>query len=104
MSLPVFPFPRVNVRIEGAQLQQTGPLLITHWGFSGPAVLKLSAWGARFLHEKQYKAEIKVNWLPDLNEEQIKAVLMKMRQEQAPRMMATESPFGSPKTYGRPFF
>jgi hypothetical protein len=42
---------------------QSGPLLITHWGLSGPAVLRVSAWGARILHEKNYRAPLVVNWL-----------------------------------------
>ncbi|MEJ7912356.1 MAG: NAD(P)/FAD-dependent oxidoreductase [Chitinophagaceae bacterium] len=61
-----------RVKIEGTKLQQTGPLLITHWGLSGPAVLKLSAWGARHLSEQQYHFSSHINWLPHLSEEQIK--------------------------------
>lgn len=48
-------------------LTQSGPLLITHWGFSGPAVLKLSAWGARELHKFHYHFKIKINWMPEFN-------------------------------------
>lgn len=48
---------------------QQGPLLITHWGLSGPAVLRLSAWGARWLHEHQYRAGLLVNWLQPLTTE-----------------------------------
>jgi predicted Rossmann fold flavoprotein len=50
---------------------QTGPLLITHWGLSGPATLRLSAWGARWLHEKQYRAGLLVNWLHPLTPEKV---------------------------------
>ncbi len=57
------------VKIMGTKLSQQGPLLITHWGLSGPAILKLSAWGARDLAEKQYRFSIIVNWLPDYNEQ-----------------------------------
>jgi predicted Rossmann fold flavoprotein len=53
----------VQLSIEGTAFRQSGPLLITHWGLSGPAVLKLSAWAARVLHEKGYKARVLVNWL-----------------------------------------
>ena len=52
------------LKIEGTKLRQEGPLLITHWGFSGPAALKLSAWGARILHEMNYEAILCVNWHP----------------------------------------
>jgi predicted Rossmann fold flavoprotein len=53
--------PEATVRLS-KELVATGPLLITHWGFSGPAVLRLSAWGARFLHERGYSAELQVEW------------------------------------------
>lgn len=61
----------VQIRIVSTSLMQKGPLLITHFGFSGPAALKLSAWGARFLHEKQYQVELAINWLPQLTQDQI---------------------------------
>ena len=54
-----------NVGLKMETLTQRGPLLITHWGVSGPAVLKLSAWGARTLFEKKYHADLTVNWLGD---------------------------------------
>ena len=55
--------PQVRVRISGTKLEQTGPVLITHWGLSGPAVLRLSAWGARLLQEKQYRFSVQLNWV-----------------------------------------
>jgi predicted Rossmann fold flavoprotein len=60
-----------ELRIVGTPLVQKGPLLITHFGFSGPAALKLSAWGARTLHEKQYQVDLAINWLPQLTRNQI---------------------------------
>lgn len=60
--------PDVNIKINNTKLTQSGPLLITHWGLSGPAVLKLSAWGARDLAESNYDFTITINWLPDYNE------------------------------------
>src|SRR6185295_10928383 len=54
-----------KVHLKLLKLEQTGPLLITHWGFSGPAVLKLSAWGAKELHAQEYKATLYINWLAD---------------------------------------
>jgi predicted Rossmann fold flavoprotein len=74
-------------------LEQMGPLLITHWGMSGPAILKLSAWGARELHATHYKADLQVNWLPQHNQEQIRQVLMSVKAEQGKRSIATVSPF-----------
>jgi predicted Rossmann fold flavoprotein len=61
--------PEASVKIMGTKLQQTGPLLITHWGISGPAVLKLSAWAAKQLAENNYDFDIMVNWLPTYNEQ-----------------------------------
>ena len=52
-----------RVEIPQLKLESQGPLLITHWGFSGPAILKMSAWGARELHESDYKFDLVVNWL-----------------------------------------
>jgi len=54
-----------NVTLKMESLTQSGPMLITHWGLSGPAVLRLSAWGARILFEKNYRATLTVNWLGD---------------------------------------
>lgn len=55
--------PDVRLRIEGTGLESTGPLLVTHWGFSGPAVLRLSAFGARMLHGMGYRYTVQVSWL-----------------------------------------
>jgi predicted Rossmann fold flavoprotein len=56
-----------EVRIQTTRLKDTGPLLITHWGMSGPAILKLSAWGARVLEKFNYKFKVQINWLKDYN-------------------------------------
>ena len=60
-----------QVRIQSTKLVDDGPLLITHWGMSGPAILKLSAWGARKLEEKKYEFKIQINWLKDFNFNQL---------------------------------
>ncbi|MBL9167460.1 MAG: NAD(P)/FAD-dependent oxidoreductase [Verrucomicrobiales bacterium] len=60
-----------EVSVSGAGLRERGPLLLTHWGLSGPAVLRLSAWGARSLHQCDYRFSLQVNWLPRLNPEQL---------------------------------
>lgn len=65
------------------QLEQTAPLLITHWGLSGPAVLKLSAWGARILHDSQYQATLLINWLPEYNPEVLRQMLLLVKTEAA---------------------
>jgi predicted Rossmann fold flavoprotein len=62
------PKARVSLDPKGkGQLSQLGPVLITHWGLSGPAVLKLSAWGARVLHDCHYRHPLWINWLPDVS-------------------------------------
>ena len=61
-----------RVRIIGTDLESTGPLLITHWGMSGPAVLRLSAWGARVVHELGYRFTVQVNWLGGASEDAIR--------------------------------
>ena len=58
---------RATVSVPGTKLKETGPVLITHWGLSGPAILRLSAWGARELASRAYKYPLRVNWLPDQN-------------------------------------
>ena len=57
---------KVRVKIEGSKLVEEGPVLITHWGLSGPAVLRLSAWGARELRVMNYEFKVHINWLPGL--------------------------------------
>ncbi len=83
----------VDVEIVGTKLQQTGPLLITHWGFSGPAVLKLSAWGARILHDVEYRSAVAIRWLSGLTEAQIRDFLLKAKGERASRNVLTDGPF-----------
>lgn len=60
-----------EVSVPGPKLRERGPVLITHWGLSGPAVLRLSAWGARALHDLNYQFPLLVNWLPESSAEAI---------------------------------
>jgi predicted Rossmann fold flavoprotein len=66
-----------TLSIAGSSFSQTGPLLLTHWGFSGPAALKLSAWAARDLAEKKYEVTLQIDWLPQFSAEQIAEQLQK---------------------------
>jgi predicted Rossmann fold flavoprotein len=75
----------VSVPSEG--LRERGAVLLTHWGLSGPAILRLSAWGARALHALAYRFALRVNWLPDLDAEELAAVLRSRRQEQPARLI-----------------
>lgn len=78
-----------------ASLMQTGPLLVTHWGLSGPAVLKLSAWGARELQETKYRAQLVVNWLPAVTQDQVRATLKEVKVNCSRRAIATHSPYAA---------
>ncbi|GHC47129.1 NAD(P)/FAD-dependent oxidoreductase [Ulvibacter litoralis] len=78
-------------------LESEGPLLITHWGMSGPAILKLSAWGARLLEATQYKFKIQVNWLYDASEENIVEALKTLKLENAKQTVAKYTQFELPK-------
>lgn len=82
----------VSVKVIGSKLESTGPLLITHWGMSGPAILKLSAWGARILHDKNYQFAIQVNWLNDIDTEETETLLKELKQEHAKKTVAKKSP------------
>ncbi len=64
--------PNVTVKARGEifpgkGLSETGPVLVTHWGLSGPAILRLSAWGARALADAEYRFNLMVNWCPDIS-------------------------------------
>lgn len=85
-----------KVKIAGTKLEQSGPLLITHWGLSGPAVLKLSAWGARELGVKSYEFGIISNWLPYYNEQSLKEKFLQVRTINAPQKIIGKNNFGLP--------
>ncbi len=91
--------PQVRMKIMGTKLQSEGPLLITHWGFSGPAVLKLSAWGARILAEQNWHFNIQVNWLPLYNEQSLKEKFQLLRFELAAQKIVNRNPFGLPQRF-----
>ncbi|MBO9153722.1 NAD(P)/FAD-dependent oxidoreductase [Chitinophaga sp. GCM10012297] len=88
---------QAQVKIAGSKLQETGPLLITHWGMSGPAVLRLSAWGARYLQEQQYAFTLLVNWLPAYNENSLRDAWPQWRLDMGKQAIWTKNPFGLPQ-------
>jgi predicted Rossmann fold flavoprotein len=77
----------VEASIPETKLRERGALLLTHWGLSGPAILRLSAWGARELHEKNYHFTLQINWLPDSNEEKLAAEFQARRKSQPAKMI-----------------
>jgi predicted Rossmann fold flavoprotein len=87
---------QVTVTVKDTKLESTGPLLITHWGMSGPAILKLSAWGARTLFDKNYQFTIFVNWLNDVDTEDAEKILKDLKQEHAKKAVSKKSPFDFP--------
>jgi predicted Rossmann fold flavoprotein len=89
--------PAATVKIGGTKLEETGPLLITHWGLSGPAVLKLSARGARELAERNYHFPITVNWLPGQQDQQLALQFRGIRQELAAQKIGIRNPFALPQ-------
>ncbi|HET8572557.1 MAG TPA: NAD(P)/FAD-dependent oxidoreductase [Edaphocola sp.] len=90
--------PETEIKLVQSQskLKTTGPLLITHWGLSGPVVLKLSAVAARLAAEKNYRLGIQVNWLPEYNEEHLRQMLIQYRQQHGAAKVAGKNPFGLP--------
>lgn len=88
--------PFVKTRVQGTKLEESGPLLITHWGMSGPAILKLSAWGARVLHDLNYNFVLKINWLANEKESQIPILLNQYKQDWKLKQIKN-CPFDLPK-------
>jgi predicted flavoprotein YhiN len=82
--------------VRGKSLKASGPLLITHWGLSGPAVLKLSAWGARVLHDCNYKFTLLVNWTPQFSPATLHRALENARTANPKKQMGTWCPVGLP--------
>lgn len=87
----------VTVKIQSENLKESGPVLITHWGLSGPAVLRLSAWGARLLAEKNYSFTIIVNWLYEAKEEQVRLLFHDLRENSGSKKITASCPYDLPQ-------
>lgn len=85
-----------TVRLQGTKLQYTGPVLITHWGMSGPAILKLSSFGARLLYEKAYQFNVQINWISIKNEHMVNELLEVEFQNIRKKKIANANPFSLP--------
>ncbi len=81
---------QLKLLIAKKTLEQTAPLLITHWGLSGPAVLKLSAWGARVLHDCKYQATLLINWQPKYSNDQLRSQLLLAKTENPKKAIALQ--------------
>lgn len=86
----------VSVKIMGSKLQSDGPLLITHWGMSGPAILKLSAFGARELSDKEYKFTVLVNWTGEKAEQEVREMLKSVVVDHGLKKITNVNPYQLP--------
>ncbi|MED6192061.1 hypothetical protein PIB30_006560 [Stylosanthes scabra] len=101
-------FPKVKVRLKlesvqsnVPQLTQVGPMLVTHWGLSGPVILRLSAWGARYLFGSAYKGRLIVDFVPDVHVESLKSILSNHKHKFAKQKILNSCPpeFGLTKRF-----
>ena len=92
VDLPGVSVPNATVQLKNTTLEASGPLLITHWGLSGPAVLKLSAFGARLLHDMNYEYRVEVNWISQSDEE-VEEQLVGFKKEKSSQKVVGKSPF-----------
>lgn len=89
--------PDVRVKIAGTKLEQKGPILITHWGLSGPVVLRTSAWGARILHDQNYNYTVLINWLAELKEPEARKSLEAYKAKHPKQKIISNPLFSLPK-------
>mgnify|MGYP002619705091 FL=1 len=82
----------VQTRLVGTKLSAFGPLLITHWGVSGPAILKLSSYAARILAENDYKAQVAINWFGQANEAEVTSIITEIAEQNQKKLVSTVWP------------
>lgn len=85
---------QASAKIAGQKLKGIGPILITHWGLSGPAILQLSAWGARILEEKEYTFTLLVNWLGEKKEEEVQQLIKQTIRREEQKQIQNYCPLG----------
>jgi len=95
-GLPGLSVESAEVSIDGFKMRTTGPVLITHWGLSGPGILKLSSWAARFLYEKSYKFTIRLNWI-NRSEVKILEEILAFKKQYGKKEIFSHNPFSIPK-------
>lgn len=91
-------FDQAEIKIKSKKLESEGPLLITHWGFSGPAILRLSAWGALALNESNYKFSIEINFVQQSKEDVID-LLNQKKMNDSKKSVHKYNPFDFPKRF-----
>ena len=82
----------VQARLVGTKLSVFGPLLITHWGVSGPAILKLSSYAARILAENDYKAQLAINWFGQANEAEVTRIITEIAEQNIKKLVSSVWP------------
>ncbi len=85
------------VAIQGTKIKARGPLLVTHWGMSGPAILKLSSFGARVLHQMDYNFAVQINWVDEPNNEVVMGKLNEIVRENGQKQLANFRPYALPE-------
>ncbi len=85
-----------TVKIAGTKFSEQGPVLITHWGLSGPAVIRLSSWAAEYLHEKKYEFVALINWTGSLGEEEVRHVLLSQKENSPKKKIRGNALFNVP--------
>lgn len=88
---------KTRTSIQGTKLKSDGPLLITHWGMSGPSILKLSAFGARILNDCNYNFNVQINWVDELNNEFVANQLQLIIQEHPNKLLTNYRPYLLPE-------
>ena len=91
--------PRAIARVQGTKLAEEGPILITHWGMSGPGILKLSAWGARELANRDYNFTVQINWIGEPNEGNVRTALEKAMPDVRKKKIGNACPFELPRKF-----
>ena len=97
LSLSGISFEDVVVSLPEIKMEYRGPILLTHWGFSGPAVLKLSAWAARELYDRSYFMKLCIDWFPSLTFEEVQTVIEQHILKNLGKVVENDSPFLMPK-------
>jgi predicted Rossmann fold flavoprotein len=94
---------KASVKVAGKKLIQDGALLVTHWGFSAPAILKLSAWGARELADLLYDFTAIINWIPDVSENKIRETFLEIKKTNPKKLIQSNQQFELPSRLWKRF-
>ena len=86
-----------GIRITGTKWEEEGPILITHWGLSGPAVLRLSAFAAAYFHEQDYQTEVMVRWIERIPEEELRDFFLSQKSQYPKRQITKHPEFSVPR-------